>query len=59
MAYNKFRWWTKGRPNKPLKGLVRLRLLKRLPRKQVRMLIRIMGVRMSRIVFRLLWKLEG
>ena len=19
MAYNKFRWWTKGRPNKPLK----------------------------------------
>jgi len=20
MAYNKFRWWTKGRPNKPLKG---------------------------------------
>ena len=20
MAYNKFRWWTKGRPNKPLKS---------------------------------------
>ena len=20
MAYNKFRWWTKGRPNKPLKA---------------------------------------
>jgi len=20
MAYNKFRWWTNGRPNKPLKA---------------------------------------
>lgn len=26
MAYNKFRWWTKGRPNKPLKSTAPLLL---------------------------------